>query len=236
MKKCPQCSRTYPDDTLAFCLEDGALLSASYSPQATNAPTVAINADEVPTVVAREIPTVGAAKEIPTVAAVSRPTEEIEKRGVRWYIYLFGFIVSTIIYFGLSFLYFWFYRVIDSVFESNATSSGVYTYLLAEIVSETIISLFIFGILAFIFGFIWSKARWKWGLIIVVPDFLMSLRSVIIYIVLFSSKDNDTSSKYGVSLSGLIGIIITEIVSFLLILLFACLCSYLGSRLSQKNL
>lgn len=35
MKKCPQCKRTFPDDTLAFCLADGALLSAPYDPNAT---------------------------------------------------------------------------------------------------------------------------------------------------------------------------------------------------------
>ena len=35
MKKCPQCQRTYADETLAFCLADGALLSAPYDPNAT---------------------------------------------------------------------------------------------------------------------------------------------------------------------------------------------------------
>lgn len=30
MKSCPTCNRTYPDDTLAFCLMDGAVLSAPY--------------------------------------------------------------------------------------------------------------------------------------------------------------------------------------------------------------
>jgi hypothetical protein len=35
MKSCPTCNRTYPDDTLAFCLADGSLLSAPYDPQAT---------------------------------------------------------------------------------------------------------------------------------------------------------------------------------------------------------
>lgn len=33
MKSCPTCNRTYPDDTLAFCLIDGAVLSAPYDPQ-----------------------------------------------------------------------------------------------------------------------------------------------------------------------------------------------------------
>jgi hypothetical protein len=35
MKRCPQCNRTYADETLAFCLADGALLSAPYDPEAT---------------------------------------------------------------------------------------------------------------------------------------------------------------------------------------------------------
>lgn len=35
MKRCPQCSRTYSDDTFAFCLEDGALLSAPFDPERT---------------------------------------------------------------------------------------------------------------------------------------------------------------------------------------------------------
>ena len=34
MKSCPTCNRTYPDDTLAFCLMDGAVLSAPYNPAA----------------------------------------------------------------------------------------------------------------------------------------------------------------------------------------------------------
>src|SRR3954463_3026749 len=35
MKSCPTCNRTYPDDTLAFCLEDGSVLSASYDSEQT---------------------------------------------------------------------------------------------------------------------------------------------------------------------------------------------------------
>jgi|SRR5688572_2897861 len=34
MKSCPNCNRTYPDDTLAFCLMDGSVLSAPYDPAA----------------------------------------------------------------------------------------------------------------------------------------------------------------------------------------------------------
>jgi hypothetical protein len=35
MKKCRHCDRTYADETLTYCLADGALLSAPYDPSAT---------------------------------------------------------------------------------------------------------------------------------------------------------------------------------------------------------
>ena len=36
MKQCPTCNRTYADQTLTYCLEDGALLSSPHDPQATH--------------------------------------------------------------------------------------------------------------------------------------------------------------------------------------------------------
>ena len=35
MKRCPTCNRSYADDTLAFCLQDGARLVTDYDPDAT---------------------------------------------------------------------------------------------------------------------------------------------------------------------------------------------------------
>lgn len=35
MKQCPQCNRTYYDETFSFCLEDGAVLSPPFDPDAT---------------------------------------------------------------------------------------------------------------------------------------------------------------------------------------------------------
>lgn len=49
MKSCPTCNRTYPDDTLAFCLMDGAVLSAPYDHQATRYPSDARRAAPPPT-------------------------------------------------------------------------------------------------------------------------------------------------------------------------------------------
>lgn len=50
MKQCPRCNRTYADDTLSYCLEDGTVLTSRYEPETTlvnpfppssNRPTVA---------------------------------------------------------------------------------------------------------------------------------------------------------------------------------------------------
>ena len=57
MKRCPNCNRTYPDDTLAFCLEDGAVLSAPYdseqtlripAPRVTDLPPTQMARDQAP--------------------------------------------------------------------------------------------------------------------------------------------------------------------------------------------
>jgi len=42
MKRCPKCKRTYASDEFTFCLDDGALLSAPYSPQSDE------SADKIP--------------------------------------------------------------------------------------------------------------------------------------------------------------------------------------------
>ena len=54
MKRCPECNRTYSDDTFSFCLADGSLLSSPYDPNATmilpieanSNPTDAVRIDE----------------------------------------------------------------------------------------------------------------------------------------------------------------------------------------------
>ena len=48
MKSCPKCNRTYSEET-AFCLEDGALLSASHNADET----LVLPAEEV-TVISQE--------------------------------------------------------------------------------------------------------------------------------------------------------------------------------------
>jgi TonB family protein len=42
MKRCPSCNRTYSDETISFCLADGALLSPSYDPSREQGPPTEI--------------------------------------------------------------------------------------------------------------------------------------------------------------------------------------------------
>ena len=49
MKSCPTCNRTYPDDTLAFCLVDGSILSAPYDSQSARPHSYSPNNEHPPT-------------------------------------------------------------------------------------------------------------------------------------------------------------------------------------------
>src|SRR5258705_506194 len=42
IKQCPSCNRTYSDDSISFCLADGALLSAPYPSSKDEAPATEI--------------------------------------------------------------------------------------------------------------------------------------------------------------------------------------------------
>ena len=56
MKRCPECNRTYADDTITFCLADGALLSAPFDPQATLRIPPHRRTNETPTEAFHDVP------------------------------------------------------------------------------------------------------------------------------------------------------------------------------------
>ncbi|HVG35234.1 MAG TPA: YARHG domain-containing protein [Pyrinomonadaceae bacterium] len=51
MKQCPTCHRTYTDDALVYCLDDGSVLAAVYDPQATQIIAPPRRTDPMPTAV-----------------------------------------------------------------------------------------------------------------------------------------------------------------------------------------
>ena len=62
MKYCPHCRRTYTDETISFCLEDGKVLTADYSVAPTLPMSSPTAADEKPTLPLRSLLTPERAK------------------------------------------------------------------------------------------------------------------------------------------------------------------------------
>lgn len=100
MKKCPKCNRTYSDENLAFCLEDGAVLSAPFSTEKTlvmpltdktNPPTGAASdlATETETVVAQK----------PFVSQEKKPGFKIETSSLRAYTMLGALILIWLFFY-----------------------------------------------------------------------------------------------------------------------------------------
>lgn len=223
MKKCNVCNRTYPDDTLAFCLEDGALLSASYNPQETQTPTVAISAGIVPTVFsgAEKIPTV-AAQEIPTVVTSSRPTQQAQADGVGWKIYLAGLFISLIVETVYIYLLYPFYaRAMSGLSMDIASRFDDYLtgYMVSNFIIATPLNTFVYALLAFVLGFVWSRGKWKWGVIVLIPNFV-----IILYYLVINLFNGRVSTLY----------ILRLVISNIVYLIATCLFAYIGSWLSSR--
>lgn len=108
MKNCPTCSRTYEDDTLAFCLEDGSRLSAAYNPQATHLESAARDPKPPRTVILpADITPANPAppplrSTIPAMAPLTNPQAALqsqppEKRGGQLWIVLSGILALAVV-------------------------------------------------------------------------------------------------------------------------------------------
>jgi hypothetical protein len=76
MKRCPECNRTFSDETLSFCLVDGAILSAPYDPHATLIIPQARQTEPPPTEVLKLEET---KQEIPPTVASPQPERKPEE-------------------------------------------------------------------------------------------------------------------------------------------------------------
>lgn len=85
MRCCPACNRTYADETLNFCLEDGSLLSASYEPDKTLEISAAQNTDSIVTRVSypNAKPAETVQSPMPTMASPQLPVNYYEKAPVQ---------------------------------------------------------------------------------------------------------------------------------------------------------
>src|SRR6058998_2688536 len=108
MKKCPTCNRTYEDDTLSFCLDDGARLYTPYDPQATLLDPVSRDVEPPTTLILS--PEQTSANQsiralhstIPAVAPLAYPRETPQtqlnrKRGGKHWIFLGGMLALVVV-------------------------------------------------------------------------------------------------------------------------------------------
>jgi hypothetical protein len=112
MKSCPTCNRTYPDDTLAFCLVDGSILSASYDPEATQSFSFPQNTE--PPRIDKTIPSLSSQ---PIFSSDAKPNQNLEKRskksGLIW-----GVVIVLVLSAGLVIGLNW-----NSLFGNNSSQA-----------------------------------------------------------------------------------------------------------------
>ena len=107
MKICPTCNRTYQDDSLSFCLEDGARLTGTYDVPPTVAASSLHDADPGKTAILppQRRPTDEASQPQPTIAAVASgsyarstsPNEFTETGGNNLWLILGGIFVIVVV-------------------------------------------------------------------------------------------------------------------------------------------
>lgn len=209
MKKCPQCSRTYPDDTLAFCLEDGSLLSASFDPRETNAPTFLLNTVDVSLDKPRANP-----------AVVTSPART---GGAGWLVYLAGLLISVVFDLVYVFKIYPYYaeatrKIFDSIgmsFESPSVG-----YAVAGFIVSTPLNVLVYSVFAFLLALLWPRGGWKWGFIALLPNFAFTI---------YYFGVNLTSGYFEPPYY------IRAIIANIIYLTAACLFAWLGSKLSPRR-
>ena len=121
IKRCPSCNRTYSDESISFCLADGALLSAPYTSSKDEAPATEIlpppsRAAVSPTQPAKPaIPTFTRLPEFRGVTLAKRMPRRTESRGVIWVAVVFAVVALV----GVGFLLRYAMR------DSNESTSAV---------------------------------------------------------------------------------------------------------------
>jgi hypothetical protein len=189
---------------LSFFLVDGSILSAPYDPQATlvlTDPTLISPTQVDGSPVASNPPAPS-----PTVPLLRQVTPDAGRK-IKWYAYALASIAGVIMPVGV-------YALINNLMISiwdkrvwEIASDGPYVVIYA-----------MYGLLGLVFGYVWPRAGWKWGL-------WLSYLSLIIMVVL-TVRD---------AYIGRPGLDSSAIALFVLVILVPTLGAYLGSHFSPRK-
>jgi PAN domain len=154
MKTCPTCSRTYADDTLNYCLDDGSTLATHYDQvQARSLPPTRL-ASPAPTEVLSpaSLPSEQQAPLVPTIQALQPPnlyqakpqaTPKAQSHGTRWGVIIVGACLLFIAGGGVVLALVWFAQRSDSdsqreniLTNTNARPSPTATVTVDEVWNE----------------------------------------------------------------------------------------------------
>jgi hypothetical protein len=236
MKKCPQCNQAYPAEAL-FCLQDGAQLTSTSNQPQNFPPTVAANSFEpAPTVAASRIPNFAPQQQAPISFGAPQPqfggqqqfgtpqaAPPNEKPRLGWYVYPTGFVISLLIYLFLSYVVYpgyvsmMAYTAVD-VGKALADETDFEPYVQTLFLVLTF-KPWVYGFIALLFGFFWSKGGTKWGLIVLIPELIFR------FYYLAKTAINEPSQ---IPLQ-----LVILIVAFPIMVVVACLAAFIGSRLKR---
>lgn len=224
IKECPTCKRTYSDQSITFCLADGSLLSAPFDPQATHDSPVSHSSERRPTEVMNIAassslpptqPAIGL-KDVPPTIASPIPLH-VEKqmiddssttqRAVAKSIYLLSIFVGLAVGFFLRTLN----RFIYSSHIPIAIGEGP-LIVIAPVIA--------YAAVGSIFGYVWPRGRWKWGV------WISAIPWLFVALFTFPLLRKPHSDTLGLFLFA--NLVIAPIA--------ACLGSYFGARLSLNRI
>jgi hypothetical protein len=125
MKACPTCHRTYADETLAFCLVDGSILSAPFDPHETLHLPAPRSTDPAPT----QLPlpsTIHSPQAPPFLYSEKQPPPLKEKHSVKpWMMLGFAMLVCIVAVGALlSVLWFWKDSAVNNRPDSNLPNTN----------------------------------------------------------------------------------------------------------------
>lgn len=152
----------------------------------------------------------------------SKTSEEWTKaKIVRWVLYFLAPFIGTItLIFIITTYGLTIGRLVDKLSTGNTSDFDLIVVNIGFLIVGFIIS---FGLIGGMLGYSFPQAKWRWGLLLNIINFILLMTDVTRY--LYRLKQGESTAIYA----------LLELGSFAVVLFVPCLTSYLGSRLALRK-